>query len=52
MFYPVIAILVLSAIDFLEWEMAANEEYDVTTVFITFIIWLLVCVPCTFLGGA
>ena len=52
LFYPVIAATVIIAVDFLEWKMAAYEEYDVSTVLVTFAIWFVICLPSTLFGGA
>lgn len=50
--FPMFVTVILFAIDFFEWSLAAEEEFAIFRAFATFVIWGALGVPTTFIGAA
>ena len=51
-FFPMIMTLIVFMIDLLEYVEQAEEEIDVSTGFTAICLWVVICVPATFLGAS
>jgi hypothetical protein len=50
--FPMYVTCMIFAIDFNEWFLSAEEEFDIVRASLTFILWSVLGVPTTFIGGA
>ena len=50
--FPLMSVVVIFFIDLLEYVEQAEEEIDIHTSLLAFCLWLVVCIPTTFLGAS
>lgn len=50
--FPLFVVAMIFAIDFNEYFLSAEEEFDILRASMTFILWCVLGVPTTFIGGA
>lgn len=50
--FPFICVLLIFCIDVLEYAEQAEEEIDISTSFAAFFLWIVICIPATFLGAS
>jgi len=50
--FPMFVTIMIFAIDFNEYFLSAEEEFDIIRASMTFIFWCVLGVPTTFIGGA
>lgn len=51
-FFPLFCLVCIAFIDFFEWSQNAGEEFDFLRASASFILWLCIGIPTTYIGAA